>query len=226
MNLREFLNYRTSCPLCDNNLSTFFHSQKQQAVKFEEDRLVFQLRMDGLKKYAANYKVGFSFGRDDGSWQLEVYQSDSRLDSYLTTSVMSRFRELNKNLGDYKFYRQCTHPKCNRFNYSSNLFKLNFKEGRIQGLTRGTPDLNIQTEYIGMTEPVEGGFKIYKLLNDYAKPSSTLVYGRYPDEYIARADWGTTHPPIDSLGFIQMPLVRFTSRVETMDRLNKLLLFS
>lgn len=226
MNLKEFLNYRTSCPLCDNNLSTFFHSQKQQAVKFEEDRLVFQMRMDGLKKYAANYKVGFSFGREDSSWQIEVYQSDSRLDSYLTTSVMDRFKELSKNLGSYKFYRQCTHPKCNRFNYSSNLFNLNFKTGKVQGLTNGDSDLNIQTEYIGMVEPVDGVFKIYKLLNDYSRSTSTLVYGRWTDEYIARADWGTTHPPIDSLGLIQIPLVRFSSKVETMNRLNKLLLFS
>lgn len=226
MNLKEFLNYRTTCPLCDNNLSTFFHSQKQQSVRYEDDRLVFQMRMDGLKKYSANYKIGFSFDKDYNTWQLEVYQYENRLDSYLTTSVMSRFRELNKNLGNYKFYRQCTHPKCTRFNYSSNLFKLNFQEGKIQGLTNGASDLNIQTEYIGMTEPVESGFKIYKLLNDYGKSSSRLIYGRYADEYIARDDWGTTQAPISSLTYIEMPLVRFSSKVETMERLNKLLIFS
>ena len=226
MNLKEFLNYRAVCPLCDNNLSTFFHSQKQQAVKFEDDRLVFQMRMDGLKKYSANYKIGFSFGREDSSWQLEVYQFENRLDSYLTTSVMSRFRELSKNLGAYKLYRQCTHPKCNRFNYSSNLFRLNFKTAKIEGLTNGRPDLNIQTEYIGMSEPLESGFKIYKLLNDYVRSSSNLIYGRYAEDYIARADWGTTQAPIDSLTHIEMPLIRFSSKQETMDRLNKLLIFS
>lgn len=226
MNIEEFLNYQTTCPLCGDKLTTFLHSQKQQSVKYEENRLVFQFRMDGLKKQDAHYKVGYSFGMKDNSWQLEAYQYDMRLDNYITSRVMERFKELDKNLGSYIFYRRCTSPGCYCYNYMSNKFHLSYATGQIMNLTDASAVLKVRTEYIGMSAPQDKGFKIYKLLNDYDSGKSNLVYGRYQDRHIARSDWGQNNPPIQEMDFIQTAVIKFSSKDETMERINKLLIFS
>lgn len=226
MNIAEFLEYRSNCPLCGDKLITFLHSQKQQSVKHEENRLVFQFRMDGLKKQDAHYKIGYSFGLKDNSWQMEAYQYDMRLDNYITNRVMERFKELDKNLGSYVFYRACTGPKCYCYNYKSNRFKLSYATGQIMNLTDRSAVLRVSTEYIGMCTPLDKGFKIYKLLNDYSGGKSNLVYGRHQDPCIARSDWGTNNPPIHELDLIQTAIIKFSTKQDTMERINKLLVFS
>lgn len=221
MNLKEFITYRNNCPICNDKLSTFFHSEKQQSFKYEEDRMVVIFRMDGLKKHQINYKVGYSFGPEDNSWQVEFYNQDGiRFEKDSPYHLMDKFRELNKNLGLYKFYRVCTAPKCHRYNYSTNQFSLKYKRHNIG-------DLSIKTEYIGMTMPTENGYKIFKLLNEYASPSrSTVVYGKHKEESIARDDWGMHNPPLDNLDILQTHIIKFSSKEETMERINKLIIFS
>lgn len=226
MNLSEFLEYRSSCPMCGDKLTTFLHSQKQQSVKYEEDRLVFQFRMDGLRKQDAHYKVGYSFGMKDNSWYMEAYQYDMRIDNYITTRIMERFKELDKNLGAYAFYRRCTAPKCYCYNYVSNRFHLSYATGQIINLTDRGPVLRVRTEYIGMVTPLDKGFTIYKLLNDYGGNRSNLVYGRHQDKHLARSDWGQNNPPIQDMDFLQTSIIKFSSKDETMDRIHKLLVFS
>lgn len=224
MNLKEFIAYQTKCPICGDKLSTFFHSEKQQSFKYEEDRMVVIFRMDGLKKHQINYKVGYSFGLEDNSWQIEFYNQDSiRFEKDSPFHLMDKFKELNKNLGLYKFYRMCTAPKCHRYNYCTNHFKLNYKTNFIENLGGS---LRVQMEYVGMTYPIESGYKVFKLLNDYVSSRSTLVYGKHKDETIARDDWGMHNPPIDHLDILQTPLIKFSSKEETMERISKLIIFT
>lgn len=226
MNLKEFFEYRQTCPICKDVLVTSFHSQKKQSIRYEDDRFVVLFRMDSLKKKGINYKVGYSFGLEDHSWYVEFYtQDDKRFENDSPNFLRERFKELDKNLGQYKFYRHCTGCCC--YNYSSNDFYLDYDLGSIN-------DLIVNVEYIGMLQPIETGFKVYKLLNDYGGSKSTIVFGKHPSENIARSDAGVVNkkPHMSNyyssfnLDMIQVPLIKFSSQEETMERIRKLLIFS
>jgi len=225
MNLKEFLEYRKICPICSDVLVTSFHSQKKQIIRYEDDRFVVIFRLDALKKKQINYKVGYSFGFENNSWHVEFYsQDDKRFENDSPNFLRDRFKELDKNLGQYKFYRHCTGCCC--YNYSSQDFYLDYDLGLIE-------ELIVNVEYIGMLQPVESGFKVYKLLNDYGGGKSTIVFGRHHSELIARSDAGVVNkgPFIttsygSNLDMIQTPIIKFTSNEETMERINKLLIFS
>ena len=99
MNLHEFLNHRIECPLCQGSLTTRFHSEKQQKIRYESDRIIFQINMDGLTPKQKDYKVGFSFGLHDHSAYIEFYEKNG-LDrvEVLHKSLLDRFCKLNENL--------------------------------------------------------------------------------------------------------------------------------
>lgn len=228
MNLQEFINYRTTCPICDTNLTTCFHSAKRQTLRFEENRMVFIFNMNEMKKMSTDHRAGFSFSLTNNTWRAEFYDKDMfRIDRQTTNYLMIRFKELDKNISPYKFYRACGRTACSRYNYSSNQFNLKYS-GAITSIDDGMPELKINTEYIGMSERIgdTNMFKICKLLNDYRSDCSNIVYGKNSYEHLTRADWGTLSPPMDSLDFMQVPLIKFSNKEETMDRISKLMLFS
>lgn len=226
MNLKQFFDYRKTCPICDDVLVTSFHSQKKQSIRYEDNRFIVIFRLDALKNKQINYKVGYSFGLEDNSWYVEFYfQDEKRFENDSPNFLRERFKELDKNLGQYKFYRHCTGCCC--YNYSSNDFYLDYDLAVIN-------DLTVNVEYIGMLQPVETGFKVYKLLNDYGGSKSTIVFGRHPSENIVRSDagvinrqqYGNYYSSAFNLDMIQVPLIKFSSKEETMERISKLLIFS
>lgn len=215
MNLRQFLEYKTHCPICKTQLVTSFHSIKKQVVRYEDDRLLVLFRLDALGKKQIDYKVGYSFGLDDHSWYVEFYTRDSvRFEKDSPDFLRERFKELNKNLGSYIFHRHCA--KCYCYNYSTKSFDLSFKTGKI-------PEIEICLEYFGLGQHINDGYKIYKLLNDYEGNKSTLIYLRTNDPFWARSDCGATP---SNMNMIQLSLIKFASKEETILRINKLLVFS
>jgi len=216
MNLQEFLDYRECCPICSNKLVTAFHSQKRQVIKFEDGRLVVVFRLDGLKKHQIDYKVGYSFCLTDNTWYAEFYnQDDKRFEVDSPGFLRERFKELDKNLGGYKFYRHC--GWCRRYNYSTNTFNLNFKTGGIDKLC-------MCMEYIGMSAPIDKGFKIYRMLNDYMSNKTTLLFGKQSDEEAAKYDASVGPKFLDLLE--TNSIIKFSSPQETADRIDKLIVFS
>jgi len=235
MTLNEFLQYKDKCPVCGYKLGTFLHSEKQQKMKFENDRVVFEFRMDPLKRKQVAYQVGYSFGIEDNSWQLEIYRDGFRIESYFTTDLLNRFKQLDSNLGAFKFYKRCNSSFCGCFNYSSNKFKVKYN-GTLLFLENDN-SLFVKTEYVGIADQLPNPhsmgamvetreYKIYKILNDYKTQSTNLIFGRCKNEEIARADWGIYNPPIDSLEMIMLPLIKITPKNELVERLNKLITFS
>lgn len=215
MNLREFLDYRKTCPLCGNDLSIIFHSQKKQTIRIEDGRLLIVFRLDALKKKQIDYKVGYSFGYNDNSCYVEFYTKDNkRFDNDIPDFLIKRFKELDRNLVSYKFYRHCS--KCCCYNYCSSGFHLYFKEAR-------TNNLMVSTEYFGMNLKLGiDDYKVYKLYNNYLESKSTLMVEKCHSLLLARDDWGL-HP---GSGIIDTSLIRFTTKEETIDRIQKLLVFS
>jgi len=220
MNLKEFIDYRKNCPLCDTQLKLALHSKKQQSHRYEDNRLLFLFNLNALNKKQKHYKVGYSFGLEDGSYYIEFYTyKEKRFDGETPDFLRERFKELDKNLLAYRFLKYCS--RCSCYNYSSNNFLLK---------NTSIGSLNIEMEYVGMIQPVGNKYKIYKLLNNYTDGVSSLIYGRHWSEAIARDDSGGTamiHSPAGyKLEMMQTSIIKFISKEETMRRLNKLIIFS
>lgn len=215
MNLQEFIAYREKCPICENKLITNLHSQKRQTIRFEDNRLLVVFRLDALKKHQIDYKVGYSFSLEDNSWYVEFFnQDDKRFETDSPLFLRDRFKELDKNLGGYKFYRHCTW--CKRYNYSTNTFYLNYKTGMVDKMC-------MNMEYVGLSTPVDKGYKIYRLLNDYMSSKTTLMYGKQRNEESTKYDFSVG---VKFLDILETPVIKFTSAQETVDRLGKLIIFS
>jgi hypothetical protein len=233
MTLVEFLNYRPNCPLCNSSLQTRFHSERQQVIRFEEDRIDFHVNMDGMTAKEKDYKVTYSFGLHDDSFKLEFYrkgQIQNFLDSAVPIDILKRFKELNQNLSlapkppsqskrpyhdaEYKIYRCCR--ICNKYQYSSAHFKLHLEKAKYE-----IPA--VATEYFGMYQKVKGTYKVYRLFNYYSAGVSTIQFGRFDHDWIVDLQVGS---PPERLDTMETPLIEFVSAEETMKRLNTLIIFS
>lgn len=210
MKLREFLNYRKECPVCQTSLITSFHSQKKQKSRYEDDRYLVLFDLNPLKSGSAKYKVGYSFGLDDNSLYVEFYtQQETRYQNETPFHLINKFKELDANLKTYKIYKHCT--KCQRYSYSTDHFKLDYKACSIG-------EVSVNSEHIIMVQPINDGFKIYKLLNYYNSKETWLSYGK------SKTDYDLT--TLDLPNVLQTSTIAFTSHDETMNRISKLIIFS
>jgi len=233
MNLKEFMDYRSNCPACNEPLITSFHShQKRQSFRYEDDRLVVIFPLNSIKKHHLDYDVGYSFSLTNNTWCAEFYKNNVRFEKDTPEFLRARFKELDKNLGFHRFYKSCTDLNCRSYNYSSNDFVLNLKTGDI--ITRNN-ELIIASEYIGMVERVDmpgnadlKTYKVYKLLNDYALSRSKLLYGHYPMSEVSMPEWGMTavRGPYSNLEYLDTALIKISNKEDLTERLNKLIIFS
>jgi hypothetical protein len=218
MNIRDFINQREKCPLCDTTLITQFISFRKQKNKFIENRLVFVFVMKEMKLNQSDYEIGYSFNIDDNTFQIEFYNEWDQTNQ-VGVHMLNKFKEFHKNLGACRFYRRCTF--CNRYCMTSTSFTLDFKR---QIFNHQIPFGN-DYEVFGLTTPVEGGFNIVILCN-FEKSGlvkkSDVQWFRSDKEESARLDHSM--PPRYST--IEVDYIPFVSKEETSKRLNKLLLFA
>lgn len=218
MNLREFIDTRTTCPICDTALITQFISTRKQKIKIENDRLVAIFVMKGMRVNQPDYEIGYSFDLDTNQFMVEFY-SEWDHHGQVPMHLIEKFKEFHKNLGPCKFYRRCTF--CNRYAKCSTPFTLDFRK---QSLDTGFwESLSIAYESFGLSLPAEGGFKIMHLSNFYmAEEQSQLIWFRSESESDARLDWAMPNKRSER----QLPLVPFISKEETARRLNNLITFA
>lgn len=227
MNLNDWLSYRSNCPLCDCPLTTFLHSKRRQSVKYEEGRLVVIFPRNNLYKKRSHpeLNIAYSFDLYTNSFCIEFYDKDNiRLENWFDNSLMERFKILNKNLGKYRFYRQC--ESCQRFNYSSNDFSLSLETALL------SKEITVATEFFQFIQTLDTTkgklpFRIYRLLNCYG-PRQSLKIGSYLSYWDDLYPNGNTliqypHPKAQN---IDLPLIPFVGPEETLARIQKLLIFS
>lgn len=221
MNLQEFIDHRTHCPICDTALITQFISPRKQKIKLENDRFVVQFVMKAMSTNQPDYEVGYSFNPRDNTFFIEFY-SEWDHKNHVPMHMLEKFREFHNNLtseGSCKFYRRCTF--CNRYSKASTPFKPQFKTGTLDtGMFDG---LQIAYESFGLTLPTEDGFKIMFLSNFYSPiEQSELMWFRAEDESSARVDYMI--PAKHSK--VIVPLVPFVSKETTTKRVDTLLMFA
>ncbi len=218
MNLREFIDQRTHCPICDTALITQFISSRKQKIKIIDDRLVAIFVMKALKTNQPDYEIGYSFDLDKNHFLVEFY-SEWDHHSQIPMHLIEKFKEFHKNLGPCKFYRRCTF--CNRYAKCSTPFTLDFRK---QSLDTGFWEtLSLAYESFGLTIPTENGFKIMHLSNFYmAEEQSQLTWFRSDSESEARLDWSVP----SNRSSKKLPLIPFVSKEDTTKRLNNLITFA
>jgi len=228
MNLAEFLNHQSTCPFCLEPLVTGFVPNRKQTVRYEEGRLVVLFDMNALQKIHGNYKVGYSFGLTDNSFQIEFYTGVGTANYYdnVPLHLIEKFRDFDKAMGaSYAISRHC--KKCYHYSSGSQRFGLNF---RTQSVDDG---LELGYELFMFVKPTEDPdkAKVMVLSNKYYEtmdgtravpsPSSQLHYYRgHPST--ARYD----HPYPQSKQRLILPFIPFVSPEETGQRLNNLIVFS
>lgn len=220
--VKDWFDYRRNCPLCENVLITYLHSDRRQSIRFENNRLVVIFPLDAIKgkKNQALYKVGYSFSLTDDTFCIEFYDKNNfRLINEIPNFLLNRFRELNKNLRLLKFYKEC--GSCQRYFYSSSSFVLNLSSNSVE--------IDLFYEYFGFAENFGGAqdnrYRIYRLINWLQDKSSRLTYGVDNNILHSQPD---IHRPILLNGYtsLDLPLIKFVSKKDTLKRIKKLITFS
>lgn len=219
MNLKEFLDYRPNCPICDHKLSMGFLSTKKQRIRYENDGLIVVFNMRPLNKGQKAYQVGYSFSLKDNTWCTEFYNKDGvKFENEAPEHLRHRFKEYHEHVYPYKFYRTC--GKCSSYHCDTSGFNLNFKKGTY-------PAIKIHSEYFGMRQALDKTNKIYKLYNNYSNGKSTLIYCQNPMAELTQYDYLVmSNRLVDGMDTINTSLIKFTTANETMERIQKLLIFS
>ena len=234
MNLKEFLNYRKNCPLCDGPLTTYLHSKKRQSIRYENGRMVVIFLLKSTKGKGLDYKVGYSFGLEDNSFCAEFYdKSLFRYEKEIPLFLVNRFKELNHNLKDLRFYRVCN--SCQRYDYISFPFRINLKNNILESwLIRSESFVFIQN-YGGA---LDDRYRVYRV-NNWHSPDNDYNQANGDKKWIALDEswityWITENAasaridgPIPNLATaLQLPLIPFISKEETFSRIKKLITFS
>lgn len=216
MNLREFLDYRTVCPICNNNsLNVLFHSNKKQKIRRESNRFLAVFEMRGKNNKQKSYEVGYSIDEITNQFCIELYNDKIRIENLHLLDLLKRVREMNNNHGSFRVIKRCTN--CNRYDYESNSFHFDYKNYSIG-------DLSIASEFFGLCKPKEKLYKIYRLYNDYINYKSTIVAGF--GSSASYAEVSALFPTNSNYNELQTSIINFVSTEDTYERINKLILFS
>lgn len=220
MSLKKFLEYRNDCPVCAApNLSTFFVSKKKQEHIIGEDTYTVKTPLYS-SNHRRHYDVGYVFNLHDDTFWIDFYSKyDVKIEEAVPKFLTKKFRDYDDNIKFYKFYKVCLN--CKKYNYISNSFSLNLKDSRI------FPFLEVFSEYFGLSQKMEEGYKLIRVLNCYPtnKTCINFCYGVTTDrlkignnQYFSLSDL--------SFNTLTIPLLNFSSEDKMIERINKLVVFS
>ncbi len=219
MKLREFLNYRVHCLACGSGLNTIFHSQKKQKHSVLNNRLLIQMDLKSLLKGQTHYKVGYSIDYDTNNFCIEFFDNTGAqwYENECPLYLLNRFKELDKNHGNYTIIRHC--KSCQKYCYNSNVFDLDYK-------TANLGELSVRGEYGCFFKSYEDGYKAYKLYSFYDKEESTFDILKISNECLRSLRNKNVDSQIGN-SLIKTHVIRFgESQDEIIDKLNTLVIFS
>jgi len=201
------------CPLCLNKLKLVFHSKKRQSIKYEENNILITFPMGSINKNQKSYKVGFSFDPKNNSFFIDFFTERGEKFEIVPLSLLKKFTSFNTNLGAYKFYKVCDY--CHNYHYTSNYFNLDLSNHNIG-------DLTVHTEKFCLFKPWNDEFKSFIMINNYHLNKTTLTVSTSKE--INQCTKMLSQDIYDNI--FELDLLKFTSKDEMINRLNRLLLFS
>ena len=105
-----------------------------------------------------------------------------------------------------------------RYMYDSNSFIINYKSCNMG-------DLSIKSEHIGLCQSVDDGYKIFKMYNDFTTNKTNLTVFKDSTDLWAMVNSGIPFYGANATD-LSLPIIKFSSREETTERLSKLIVFS
>lgn len=212
MNLKEFINHRSHCPICDAKLETKFISLRSQKTTLTDNKLSVLFNLKTLKNSLPDYQVIFDFDIDTGHFAIE-FRTEWDHTNQVPMHLIEKFREFYKNVGDCRFIRCC--ERCERYFLYSNKFTFKLSESRVG-------DLELHSENFSFTVPANDGVRIIGMFNQIHLSRTELCCWNGESEEDAKIRWLMwSGRPVQIL-----PLIPFVSKQETTDRLNNLIIFS
>lgn len=222
MNLRQFLDYRSTCPFCQGSLFTSFRPQsgRRQGQRYEEGRLVNIFDLDSAN---GNHvcKVGYSFGLDDSSFQVQFYDGEELEKKSITLSLLEKFVGLHANLKSFTFRKECRDKRCGRYYYGSQEFVLDLKGKEL-------PQLTLHKERFGLIRQAQGCWRVMLLTNLHTQQQS-IVRMLNREEKMEDTDspaWALGNELPLREDDLLLPIIAFTSIEEVTKRVSNLVIFS
>ena len=218
MNLREFIDFRKFCPICESQLTTSFHSHRKQTIRIQGNQLIAIFKVDSLPKSSTVFKAGYAFDFNVNNFAIEFWdKTDIHCYDSVSKFYMDRFLELHNNLRVFRFHRDCTY--CNQYCYNSTSLKFDFRNGTYS-------NLNLANECITMSQPIEDGYRIYYLVN-----ISNTDFGPDPCAklFTYKSSFKRTNLKLDMPAesmTVELPHVNITSADAIMNRFSNLLVFA
>lgn len=208
MNLKDFINYRDACPFCNSKLVLTFRARKQ-SVKVEDDWVKFRYDLKPLKRGQHLFKVEYCFNMKNNDFYIEFYNSVCEVLETVSLSIIKRFIEFHKHGADLFFGKECRY--CKSYFYNSNNLTLVYKEFKVGNLEIYCEDIwfisNNMNKQIGLHNFYLSNKSEVHIIN-ISDPKGDLSF------------------PDLSSSKIEIPLVPFISKEETLKRLENLILFS
>lgn len=220
MNLQEFIKFRDECPMCRRNLITKFHSNRKQAIRYEDNRAVFTLSLDSTNRKGKHYKASYSFGMTDNSIRIEFYTKDGdRFHEEAPQFLRKRFLELHNNLHkvNFRFIRECVNSSCMRYAYCSDFFDIDLRQASFQPLI-----VKIESVALVHTLPNSDEYRHYRMINKLVDKQTNLFFWKNN----SRANSLYDPIPGSTSTNLELPLIPFVSVENTTKRLNNLIVFS
>ena len=174
--------------------------------------------LESIRKRQKSYKASYCFGLTDQSLCIEFYDMNEADRFYKTVPefLRARFLNLHKNLKTFKFFRECSYCKC--YKYESNVFNIDLRHASFG-------PLEIATETVGLSYPLADGHRIYFLHNTYGNTNKSFLTF-YKGDFASEAEIRLRSYSYNKVNKLNLPLIPFTSKEETIKRLNNLLIFT
>lgn len=219
MNLRNFLDYRESCPFCNSRLDAKFNaiSGRKNDLCFDqygEGKVTATFSMDSLNRIHKTYQIIYEFDLDNDNFA--VYFADKeghRYEDYSPTFLCERFKAFHNNLRHFEFSRSCL--ICNKYRFRSRSIYVSYELSSFFN-----PD--VWYEEIAMSQKTQNGYTVYQLYNYIFDKKSNLTIWNNNDGSCSIERW----PQKPTQSNFTFPLIPFVSKEKTIERLNNLLLFS
>jgi hypothetical protein len=213
MNLQDFIDLRSHCPMCGTSLITKFISDRKQKNRTIEDKYAAILVMRGMRSCEPDYEVGYHFGLRDNSVSIEFY-NEWDMSASASMYMVKIFKDFHKNLANtkFKFLRTCGF--CFKYEMMSKPINIDLKAATYSSI-------DLSTESFVFVMPGDEDKKYVRLDNHLEWGTSDMWWWRDKSDY--RLDWSLKN---NCSHRFDLPFIPFVSKDETGRRLSNLITFS
>ncbi len=202
MNLKQFLEYRTRCPCCLNELIEAFCS-RSRILSFDNNIASVIIKLKSLKRGQKSYYAKLTI-YNDGSFSVDFEGEEEKFDNKVPLFVLDRFKEFIAN-SSCTMIRYC---KCNEYVYYSKIFNFDLRSKTFNVVT-------LDKETFSSVR-----LNNHTVCNVSSSPTSNITIlnlYKYPMEE------NKITGPFEK---VTLPFIDFSSKSKMIERINKLLVFS